>query len=239
SKKVAATRIILVEIPPKNKKVNCEAKLANLAGAEIFVVDHHDYGPDWPRYHPLSSLEQVAALLGYQISLSQFYTGLYDRGFLTAFAKIGLSKEELIQFVSHFAGPAFNLKAMKGKSDGHQLLDTVWGKLYIKRDYINVIPLFIRALSLDHYPSYINILSIGGPATIAFTGHPRLAQNIYDLLKTRVKNISVLYMGGAKDTTLYVVAKGISSEVFPEISAQVLAIAHRCSDLMMPSESTN
>jgi hypothetical protein len=61
---------------------------------EAIDIDHHRYSGD-DRSHPLSSLEQGAAILGVDLDRRQTLAALNDRGYIPAMLAAGASPEEI------------------------------------------------------------------------------------------------------------------------------------------------
>ncbi len=67
-------------------------------------VDHHTYGED-DRSNPKSSLEQVAEILGVELTLDEQFVSANDKGYIPAMEKLGaelrLSAEDLQEIISN------------------------------------------------------------------------------------------------------------------------------------------
>jgi hypothetical protein len=84
-------RVVLVELPELTKGLEDRIR-QNVQ--ELVIVDHHTY-PHIDRYYPLSSLEQVATILGYKLSGQLKIIAVRDRSGPAGVANLGLSKEEI------------------------------------------------------------------------------------------------------------------------------------------------
>lgn len=67
-------------------------------------VDHHVYGED-DRSNPLSSIEQVAKILGVKLTLDEQFVSANDKGYIPAMqklgAELGISEEELQEIIAN------------------------------------------------------------------------------------------------------------------------------------------
>lgn len=70
----------------------------------VINIDHHTYGED-DRSNPKSSIEQVAEILGVELSLDEKFVAANDKGFIPAMEKLGeelgISKEDLQEIISN------------------------------------------------------------------------------------------------------------------------------------------
>jgi len=70
----------------------------------VINIDHHTYGKD-DRSNPKSSIEQVAEILGVELSLDEKFVAANDKGFIPAMEKLGeelgISKEDLQQIIDN------------------------------------------------------------------------------------------------------------------------------------------
>ena len=80
--------VIIVEMPG----VRSEEELARKY--TLHIIDHHRY-ETLDRTHPISSLEQFASLIGYELNRWETGVALNDRGYITALEKSGYADPEI------------------------------------------------------------------------------------------------------------------------------------------------
>ena len=79
-------------------------------------VDHHTYGED-DRSNPKSSIEQVAEILGVEISLDEKFISANDKGYIPEMEKLGkeleISENDLQEIISNISDFDDRLKVLK------------------------------------------------------------------------------------------------------------------------------
>lgn len=84
--------VAVVEMP----SASCEQKL-NDEGYRVIIIDHHFYPKlNLDRRQPLSSLEQIAELLGYELTRREKGIALNDRSYIFGLLDHGYSMEEIL-----------------------------------------------------------------------------------------------------------------------------------------------
>lgn len=72
--------------------------------ADAINIDHHTYGND-DRSNPKSSIEQVAEILGVELTIDEKFVAANDKGFIPAMEKLGeelgISQEDLQEIISN------------------------------------------------------------------------------------------------------------------------------------------
>jgi len=94
--------VIIIEMPGVEKEEELRRDHT------LYVIDHHRYEV-LDRAHPISSLEQFASLIGYQLNRWETGVALNDRGYITALEKNGYTDPE-IQAIRKFDMQAQGLK---------------------------------------------------------------------------------------------------------------------------------
>jgi hypothetical protein len=192
-------RIVTFEIPGPTFE-----KTFRDGGIEVVTIDHHSYKTAPGREKPISSLEQLAQLIGWPMSGVDVAVALNDRGFVPALRGAGLdatsvsnirSYDQVMQNVSK----ELNENTVSEK-DASRRIDELTAKNLadvakartlipnipktgalniIDRDYGIDASVIIQELAIQSPTGVVNTLEISSKK-IGFTGSPKVA----NLLKT-------------------------------------------------------
>lgn len=102
--------VIIIEMPGVRKEKELKDK-----GHSLFVIDHHTYH-DMDRSFCVSSLEQFACLISYNLDRWEMGIALNDRGYIPALRKNGYSEEEILKIRQ------FDLEAQGYKTEYFEML---------------------------------------------------------------------------------------------------------------------
>jgi hypothetical protein len=176
AKWMKAKRVIVVELPPEALKIE---KTLAAKGFQLTVVDHHDY-KDLNRHHPLSSLEQVAALLGYKLSPVSKAIGVMDRSLIFGLADLGLERGA----VHYFA----RIDPYLLEHEKLQNVTTPHGKLYLSRGFPGKLGDLVAALGEKDYPQIPNVL-VTYSEGIRFSGDPAIVARLEEIVQPYVEEL--------------------------------------------------
>lgn len=139
-------------------------------------VDHHKYGED-DRSNPKSSIEQVAEILGVELTLDEKFVSANDKGFIPAMeklgAELGLSAEDLQEIIANIRMRDREMQGITPEQEA-QAQEAVekLGEIAEKRDYIQLdLPHSKTSTITDRlYGKYDNLLITSGDGETNFYG---------------------------------------------------------------------
>ena len=105
-------------------------------------VDHHTYGED-DRSNPKSSIEQVAEILGVELTLDEQFVSANDKGYIPAMeklgAELGLSAEDLQEIIANIRMRDREMQGVTPEQEA-QAQEAVekLGEIAEKREYIQL-----------------------------------------------------------------------------------------------------
>lgn len=145
-------------------------------------VDHHTYGED-DRSNPKSSIEQVAEILGVELTLDEKFVSANDKGFIPAMeklgAELGLSAEDLQEIIANIRMRDREMQGITPEQEA-QAQEAVekLGEIAEKRDYIQLdLPHSKTATITDRlYGKYDNLLITSGDGETNFYGTTEIIQ---------------------------------------------------------------
>ncbi len=143
----------------------------------VINIDHHVYGDD-DRSNPKSSLEQVAEIIGYRLSIDEQFIAANDRGYIPAMEelarKMGISENDcqaIIQNIRFRDRLAQGVTA-KEETEAEEAIERL-GEIGEKRDYILVdgLPHSKTSTITDRlYGKYDNLLVTSQDGEVNFFG---------------------------------------------------------------------
>lgn len=142
----------------------------------VINIDHHKYGDD-DRRNPKSSIEQVADILGVELSLDEKFISENDKGYIPAMEKLGkelgIGEEDLQEIIANIR---MRDRAMQGitpeqEAQSEEAIQKL-GDLSEKRDYIQLdLPHSKTATIQDRlYGKMDNLLITSGDGETNFYG---------------------------------------------------------------------
>ena len=139
-------------------------------------VDHHIYGED-DRSNPNSSIEQVATILGVELTLDEQFVSANDKGYIPAMEKLGqelgLSEENLQEVISNIRMRDREMQGvtMEQEAQAQEAVEKL-GELTEKRDYISMdLPHSKTSTITDRlYGKYDNLLITSADGETNFYG---------------------------------------------------------------------
>ena len=167
----------------KNKIKEAKDKQEAIYGIElqgdldgVINIDHHKYGDD-DRLNPKSSIEQVADILGVELSLDEKFISENDKGYIPAMEKLGkelgIGEEDLQEIIANIR---MRDRAMQGitpeqEAQSEEAIQKL-GDLSEKRDYIQLdLPHSKTATIQDRlYGKMDNLLITSGDGETNFYG---------------------------------------------------------------------
>ena len=171
--------VIVVEMPSPHAEKQLEAR-----GYKVFVVDHHAYpnlGID--RRKPESSLEQVAALIEYDLTRWELGVAINDRAYIYGLLDAGYSIDEILalrRFDLECQGvPAEKIDAVK---EALQKAPVKNGITILRLDFSNAG--FAQDFLVLQNPSRVpDLLVIGGNPVrkVQFYGSPQRVELLADI----------------------------------------------------------
>ena len=139
-------------------------------------VDHHTYGED-DRSNPKSSIEQVAAILGVELTLDEQFVSANDKGYIPAMEKLGeelgISPEDLKEIIANIRMRDREMQGVtiEQEAQAQEAVEKL-GDLREKRDYISMdLPHSKTSTVTDRlYGKYDNLLITSGDGETNFYG---------------------------------------------------------------------
>lgn len=161
-----------------------EAKKAGLTiyGVELqgdskggINIDHHIYGED-DRSNSKSSIEQVADILGTDLTLDELFVAANDKGYIPAMESLGkeldISQEDLQEIIANIRMRDRQMQGVTVEQEFQaQEAVEMLGDLSDKRDIIMDLPHSKTSTVTDRlYGKYDNLLILSGDGEINFFG---------------------------------------------------------------------
>lgn len=145
-------------------------------------VDHHTYGED-DRSNPKSSIEQVAEILGVELTLDEQFVSANDKGYIPAMeklgAELGISGEDLQEIIANIRMRDREMQGVTPEQEA-QAQEAVekLGEIAEKRKYIQLdLPHSKTSTVTDRlYGKYDNLLIISGDGETNFYGTTEIIQ---------------------------------------------------------------
>lgn len=145
-------------------------------------VDHHTYGED-DRSNPKSSIEQVAEILGVELTLDEQFVSANDKGYIPAMeklgAELGLSAEDLQEIISNIRMRDREMQGVTSEQEA-QAQEAVekLGEIAEKREYIQLdLPHSKTSTVTDRlYGKYDNLLITSEDGETNFYGTTEIIQ---------------------------------------------------------------
>lgn len=145
-------------------------------------VDHHTYGED-DRSNPKSSIEQVAEILGVELTLDEQFVSANDKGYIPAMeklgAELGISAEDLQEIISNIRMRDREMQGVTPEQEA-QAQEAVekLGEIAEKREYIQLdLPHSKTSTVTDRlYGKYDNLLVTSGDGETNFYGTTEIIQ---------------------------------------------------------------
>ena len=139
-------------------------------------VDHHKYGDD-DRSNPKSSIEQVADILGIELSLDERFIAENDKGYIPAMKRLGkelgISDEDLQEIIDNIRMRDREMQGItiEQETQAQEAIQKL-GDLTKKRDYVQVdLPHSKTATIQDRLHGKVdNMLIISGDGETNFYG---------------------------------------------------------------------
>lgn len=139
-------------------------------------VDHHQYGED-DRSNPKSSIEQVAEILGVELTIEEQFVSANDKGYISAMeklgAELGISSEDLQEIIANIRMRDRETQGVTPEQEA-QAQEAVekLGEIAEKREYIQLdLPHSKTSTVTDRlYGKYDNLLITSGNGETNFFG---------------------------------------------------------------------
>ena len=150
-------------------------------------VDHHTYGED-DRSNPKSSLEQVAEILGVELTLDEQFVSANDKGYIPAMEKLGaelrLSAEDLQEIISNIRMRDREMQGVTPEQEA-QAQEAVekLGEIKEKRNYIQLdLPHSKTSTVTDRlYGKYDNLLITSQDGETNFYGTTEIIKMLNEM----------------------------------------------------------
>ena len=148
----------------------------------VINVDHHIYGED-DRSNPKSSIEQVANILGVELSLDEQFVSANDKGYIPAMEKLGselgIKREDLQEIIANIRMRDRQMQGvtMEQEAQAQEAVEEL-GDLSEKRDYISMnLPHSKTSTVTDRlYGKYDNLLITSADGETNFFGKTEIIQ---------------------------------------------------------------
>lgn len=145
-------------------------------------VDHHTYGED-DRSNPKSSIEQVAEILGVELTLDEQFVSANDKGYIPAMERLGeelgISPEDLKEIIANIRMRDREMQGVTPEQEA-QAQEAVerLGEIKEKRAYIQLdLPHSKTSTVTDRlYGKYDNLLITSGDGETNFYGTTEIIQ---------------------------------------------------------------
>lgn len=145
-------------------------------------VDHHIYGED-NRSNEKSSIEQVAEILGVELTLEEQFVSANDKDYIPAMeklgAELGLSEEDLQEIIANIRMKDREMQGVTPEQEA-QAQEAVekLGEITEKREYIQLdLPHSKTSTVTDRlYGKYVNLLITSGDGETNFYGTTEIIQ---------------------------------------------------------------
>ena len=161
-------------------------------------VDHHTYGED-DRSNSKSSIEQVAEILGIELTLDEQFVSANDKGYIPAMeklgAELGLNEEDLQKIISNIRMRDREMQGitLEQEAQAQEAVEQL-GEIKGKREYIQLdLPHSKTSTVTDRlYGKYENLLITSGDGETNFYG-------ITDIIKMLNEKFPGGWSGGQLD----------------------------------------
>lgn len=168
----------------KGAAIALEDEIRSL-GLSLDIIDHHYY--DWvDRYKPVSSIEQLCAKIGWQLSPIDKAIAVNDRSYIPGLLALGLSEAEIRAY------RAFDLiaqgKSLKDIAKQQRKCISVIDQLrQVKRGQLWIIEqlrvdraILLQEISLQSPDGLIQVYE-SRPRKLGFSGHPFICEKLLNL----------------------------------------------------------
>lgn len=145
-------------------------------------VDHHTYGED-DRSNPKSSIEQVAEIVGVELTLDEQFVSANDKGYIPAMEKLGtelgIGSEDLQEIIANIRMRDRKMQGVtiEQEEQAQEAVEQL-GEIAEKRDYIQLdLPHSKTSTITDRlYGKYENLLITSGDGETNFFGTTEIIQ---------------------------------------------------------------
>lgn len=145
-------------------------------------VDHHSYGED-DRSNSSSSLEQVAEILGVELTLDERFVAANDKGYIPAMERLGkelgINEEDLQQIIANIRMRDREMQGvtLEQEAQAQEAVEKL-GELKEKREYISMdLPHSKTSTVTDRlYGKYENLLVTSADGETNFFGKTEIIQ---------------------------------------------------------------
>lgn len=203
-------RLVLIELPPR-EYLN---KFQSL-GIEIVLIDHHYY-KDMDLWHPLSSLEQFAELVGYDLTPKEKLVGVFDRAGVWGLKNFIPSAEDIKEIYD------------VGYENRAQVKDLN----IIKTQEFGSVLLTKEIESLSYYNRFVlmadpikNIIAYDPQKGFNLIGDKDFLKKIKGIISPYKDKMEKYYAGGDKTAVMYwsirMKDESLNSKIFSEISEAI------------------
>lgn len=173
----------------KERIEEAKRKLKTVYGVELqgdsngaINIDHHTYGED-DRSNPKSSIEQVAEVLGVELTLDEQFVSANDKGYIPAMeklgAELGISGEDLQEIIANIRmrGREMQEVTPEQEAQAQEAVEKL-GEIAEKRKYIQLdLPHSKTSIVTDRlYGKYDNLLITSGDGETNFYGTTEIIQ---------------------------------------------------------------
>ena len=194
-----------LEAEIKSKIEQARQKGSDVYGVELqgdsegaINIDHHTYGED-DRSNPNSSIEQVAEILGVELSLDEQFVSANDKGYIPEMerlgTKLGISEEDLQEIIANIRMRDREMQGVtiEQEAQAEEAIEKL-GDLTEKRDYISMdLPHSKTSTITDRlYGKYDNLLITSADGETNFFG-------ITDIIKMLNEKFPGGWSGGQLD----------------------------------------
>ena len=145
-------------------------------------IDHHIYGKD-DRSNPKSSIEQVAEILGIELTIDEQFVSANDKGYIPAMEKLGnelgINQEDLKEIISNIRMRDREMQGVtiEQEAEAQEAVDKL-GDLKEKRRYISMdLPHSKTSTVTDRlYGKYDNLLVTSADGETNFFGATKIIE---------------------------------------------------------------
>lgn len=171
--------------PAKGAPIPMEQRITDELGLTLDIIDHHYY--DWvDRYSPESSIEQLCAKIGWQLSPIDHAIAVNDRSYIPGLMALGLSQDQIRAYRT------FDLMA-QGKSLSEiakqqqkcqgtiqELRKTKRGNLWVIEHLRVDRAILLQEIALQS-PDGLSQVFEARPRKLGYSGHPRICEFLHGL----------------------------------------------------------
>jgi hypothetical protein len=204
-----AKKILIVDLPGESPEVE---ELLRKNGKSVRFIDQSNYNGFQKRDSSLSSIEQVARILGYDMGPGEKRLAVLDRSSWKGLSDLGIKKEDAVAHKIANANEAL--------ADAVPRFESSSGPIYVVTEQRSRDRKKLKtAIGLREWDRPYNILTIGD--TIMFEGTPNLSQQIVKQLSDLGPELGVVYHGGDSTRFEYVAAKASSQKINEGMMRQI------------------